>query len=39
MSETLPPFNALRLERQATVERRFSAEAVRAWCDMARLER
>ena len=38
MSETLPRFNALRLEDQATVERRFSAEDVRAWCDMAGLE-
>ena len=38
MSETLPHFNALRLEEQATVERRFSAEDVRDWCDMANLE-
>ena len=32
MSETLPRFNALRTEDQAPVARRFSAEAVRAWC-------
>lgn len=38
MSESLPRFNALQLEQQATVERRFSAEDVSDWCRLASLE-
>lgn len=38
MNQTLPRFNALRLEEQATVERRFSADDVRDWCRIANLE-
>ncbi len=38
MSQSLPRFTALRLEEQATVERRFSAEDVREWCRIAGLD-
>ncbi|HEX5677627.1 MAG TPA: hypothetical protein VFX91_06645 [Alcanivorax sp.] len=38
MSQSLSRFNDLRLEDQATVERRFSAEDVHEWCRFAELD-
>lgn len=38
MNASLPRFKALRLEEQATVERRFSADDIGEWCRIAAID-